>query len=41
MFNRAHKEELENNREISADESLEFALKIVEAAADRDRKSVV
>lgn len=41
MFNRAHQEEFENIPEISADESLELALKIVEAAADRKGDNIL
>jgi len=41
MFNPTHKEELENSPEISADESLELALKIVEAAADRKGENIL
>jgi ribosome-associated protein len=43
LFNRAHQEEFENNPEISADESesLDLALKIVEAAADRKGENIL
>jgi ribosome-associated protein len=41
MFNPAHKEKLENNLEISAEESLELALTIVEAAADRKGDNIL
>lgn len=41
MFNRAPKQNYENSLEISANESLELALTIVEAAADRKGDNIL
>ncbi|MDY6805788.1 MAG: ribosome silencing factor [Cyanobacteriota bacterium] len=41
MFNSAPKQNYENSREISANESLELALTIVEAAADRKGDNIL